>query len=217
MSSDTPPHRSTCSPNRSVSHSSVNVVSMTPTFVEPRPFAIARAIRFAFPVASWWTARSAGTPEPRTKVSPAAPPAALRVPLGLDLVGDQHHHAPRGGHGLGDRLDVQPVLLRRGPRLAVPPRGDDDLDPAVVEVQRLRAALDPVADDRDGLALQRTEVRVLLVIQLRHRNPTVPGPRTPSRRLHRPPSPPRRRPPGRGPRRTSCRWRCGGARTPPRC
>ena len=46
----------------------------------------------------------------------------------------------------------------------------DRLAPAVAQVQRPRAALIAVADDRDALALQRLEVGVVLVVDGRHRN-----------------------------------------------
>src|SRR3989344_3600083 len=62
----TPPHRSTCSPKRADSTSSLNVDLNTPGFVAPRAFASARMLLHASPVKSWCTAMRAGTPNPRS-------------------------------------------------------------------------------------------------------------------------------------------------------
>ncbi len=48
----TPPQSTACSPNKSVSVSSWNVVSITPARVHPTPFAYASATCKAVPVAS---------------------------------------------------------------------------------------------------------------------------------------------------------------------
>src|SRR5881275_1976326 len=58
------PHSTVCSPNRSVSVSSRNVVSNTPARAQPIPAAYASASAKALPLASWCTATSAGTPRP---------------------------------------------------------------------------------------------------------------------------------------------------------
>ena len=47
-----PPHKTVCSPKRSVSVSSRKVVSMTPARVQPMALAHASAVRFAFPLRS---------------------------------------------------------------------------------------------------------------------------------------------------------------------
>ena len=45
---------------------------------------------------------------------------------------------------------------------------DLDADAAVLQVQRVGVALRSVADDRDLLALNQAQVRVLVVVHLRH-------------------------------------------------
>src|SRR5690606_1410988 len=45
--------------------------------------------------------------------------------------------------------------------------GYDHVKATVAEALRLRAALDPVADDRDLLALKQTQVRIAVVVHLR--------------------------------------------------
>src|SRR5664280_1515643 len=59
-----PPQRTACSPKRSVSVSSANVVSRTPARVEPRARAYASASSRAWPLAFCSIARSAGVPSP---------------------------------------------------------------------------------------------------------------------------------------------------------
>ena len=63
-SAEAPPQSTACSPKRSVSVSSLNVVSSTPARAAPMPAAYASARPWAFPVASWCTAISAGVPMP---------------------------------------------------------------------------------------------------------------------------------------------------------
>ena len=69
MSALTPPHSTACSPKRSVSVSSLNVVSITPALVTPIPRAYDSATARAWPVASWWTASSPGVPAPSWNTS----------------------------------------------------------------------------------------------------------------------------------------------------
>ena len=57
--------------------------------------------------------------------------------------------------------------LDRASRAAAKP--DDDVDPAVLEVQRLRPALVAVAEDRDALARQRRGVDVGVAEQVHRR------------------------------------------------
>src|SRR5438132_484756 len=104
MSSLMPPQRMTCSPNQSVSTSSLNVVLMTPARV-------------------------------------------------------------------GGLADGEAVLLRLGPRLRPGLEADDDLVTRVAKVLRVRVALRPVADDRDGLAAERLRIDVLVVEDSCHRGP----------------------------------------------
>ncbi len=64
MSAVTPPHSTACSPNRSVSVSFLNVVSMTPARAPPMPHAYDSATSLAAPDASWFTQMRHGTPAP---------------------------------------------------------------------------------------------------------------------------------------------------------
>src|SRR5215469_11316258 len=64
ISSETPPQSTACSPNRSVSVSSLNVVFSTPARVPPMPLAYDSASASALPDASCSTATSIGTPRP---------------------------------------------------------------------------------------------------------------------------------------------------------
>ncbi|RBQ23940.1 hypothetical protein ALNOE001_06140 [Candidatus Methanobinarius endosymbioticus] len=64
ISSVTPPQRIACSPKRSVSVSSLKVVSRIPALDNPHALPIAKAISFAFPVASCSTAKRPGIPNP---------------------------------------------------------------------------------------------------------------------------------------------------------
>src|SRR5271169_2370912 len=77
ISSLTPPHSTACSPNKSVSVSSVNVVSSTPARVQPSPFAYDSASAFALPLASCSIAISAGVPPPSVKTSRTRWPGAF--------------------------------------------------------------------------------------------------------------------------------------------
>ncbi len=72
-----PPQSTACSPKRSVSTSSGNVVVMTPARVAPIAHAYASAVAPAVPLASWCTARSAGTPRPSAYTSRMRCPGAF--------------------------------------------------------------------------------------------------------------------------------------------
>ena len=58
-----PPQRSACSPNQSVSTSSLNVVLMRPALALPMAFATPSVLSQAPPVWSWWTATIEGVPK----------------------------------------------------------------------------------------------------------------------------------------------------------
>ena len=61
---------------------------------------------------------------------------------------------------------AQAGLLHLGPRGAAAAQAHHDLDTAVVQVLRVRVTLRAVADDRDGLALDEAQVRILVVVHL---------------------------------------------------
>ena len=83
--------------------------------------------------------------------------------VGLALVGKQDHHHVAGAGGVGDVHHLESVLLGLGARARVGAQADDDVDPRVLEVERVRVALGAVAQDRDGLPLEVGEVGVVLV------------------------------------------------------
>ena len=88
----------------------------------------------------------------------------------LGRVRDQDHDHVGGPNGLVDVHDPQAGI---GDELAALRRrreAHDDIDAALVEVERMRVALAAVADDRHGLAGQRGRVRVVVVVhRRRHR------------------------------------------------
>src|SRR6185295_7768820 len=64
--------------------------------------------------------------------------------------------------------NLQAVLLRLFPARAVLAHADDDVMAAVLEVERMRAALAAVAQDGDPGFLERLLVYVFARVQLRH-------------------------------------------------
>ena len=79
--------------------------------------------------------------------------------LRCHLVGDEHRDELRALRRLGGRSDLEPGLLGLAARGASLAEADMHLDARVAEVERVRVALGPVADDRD-LAAQQREVAV---------------------------------------------------------
>src|SRR3954468_6330752 len=69
---------------------------------------------------------------------------------------------PPGGR-VGDRLHAQPVALRLLDRRGVGPQAHHHVHAGVLQVERVGVALRAVAEDRDGLAVEEIEVRVLVV------------------------------------------------------
>ena len=68
---------------------------------------------------------------------------------------------------VGDVGDPQAGLLGEGAALGPWREPDDDVDPALVQVQRVGMALAAIADDRDGLPGQGRGVRIVVVVHLR--------------------------------------------------
>ena len=88
----------------------------------------------------------------------------LAVDLPVLLVGQEHHHDVAARGGVGDAGHFEPGavrLLDRGRALA---QADHDVDPGVLEVQRMGMTLRAVAEDRDGLAVEEGEVCVVVVV-----------------------------------------------------
>ena len=104
----------------------------------------------------------------------------VRFDLGLVdrsdvLVGHQHHHDVRALDRVADLRDLEPGLLRLVPGRAALAQPDRDLDPGVVQVERVRMPLRTVAQYGDLLALDERKVGVFVVVHL-HRLPLVSRP-----------------------------------------
>ena len=83
--------------------------------------------------------------------------------LGLLLVREQDHHDVAAAGGVGDVEDLEAGGLGIGAARRVRAEADDDVDAGVLQVERVGVALRAVAEDRDRLALERLEGRVVLV------------------------------------------------------
>jgi hypothetical protein len=74
----------------------------------------------------------------------------LRVHRWLPHVRQADHDDIRAAHGLGGGQDFEALFLRDRPRLAAGVQADDDVRPAVLEVQRVGVALRTEADDGES-------------------------------------------------------------------
>ena len=70
-------------------------------------------------------------------------------------------------HRVGHRRDAQSVGLGLRPALASLVQPDDDVDAGIAQIQGVGMTLAAVADDGHGLALERVESGIALVIDLR--------------------------------------------------
>ena len=91
----------------------------------------------------------------------------LLVDLPLGLIREQDHDDVRRGGGVVDRHDLVTFLLGPRPGLRALVEPDHHLLPRVLQVQRVRVSLATVADDGDLLALDQSEISVLVVENLR--------------------------------------------------
>ena len=82
----------------------------------------------------------------------------------LGGVGDEDHDHVGGLDRVGDVDDREPGILREGAALRSGREPDDDVDPGLVEVERVGVALAAVADDRHGLPGQRRRIGVVVVV-----------------------------------------------------
>ncbi len=80
--------------------------------------------------------------------------------LGLLLVGQQDHHRVAAAGGFGDVEHLEAGLFGLGAAGGVRAQADDDVDPGVLQVERVGVALRAVAEDGDGLAVEQREVGV---------------------------------------------------------
>ena len=88
----------------------------------------------------------------------------VEVDLPLMLVGQQDQEDIGTSNGVGDAHHLEAVLAR-GFRVAVFDVADDDVQPGVAQVLRLRVALAAIAQGRDELALQVFEIGVLFQVE----------------------------------------------------
>jgi hypothetical protein len=84
----------------------------------------------------------------------------LPVKRAVDLVGGEHHHDVGGFDRFLDQIDSKGRRLGLDGASRSSAQADDDIDPAVVEVQRLGAALIAIADNRHSLACERCGIHV---------------------------------------------------------
>jgi hypothetical protein len=85
------------------------------------------------------------------------------VDLAVQLVGRQDHDEIALRGGLRHAGDLQARALRLLNRRGALAQAYDDVHTGVLEVQRVGMALGAVADDGHGLALQETEIGVVVV------------------------------------------------------
>jgi hypothetical protein len=83
--------------------------------------------------------------------------------LGLLLVREQDHHDVAAAGGVGDVEDLETGRLGIGAARRIGAKADDDVHSGLLQVQRVGVSLRAVAEDRDRLALERLERRVVLV------------------------------------------------------
>ena len=84
----------------------------------------------------------------------------------MDFIRREHHDDIGRCHGTFDQgsTEARSFNLDCAPRAAAKP--DDHVDPAIVKVERLGAALVAVAEDGDALARQRSRIDVGVAQQI---------------------------------------------------
>ena len=88
----------------------------------------------------------------------------LLVHIRLALVGDQDHNDVGGLGGIGHIHHGQAVLSGLLSALAALIQANDDVDAAVMQVQRMGMALAAVADNGNGLSLEHIDVAIRFVV-----------------------------------------------------
>src|SRR5262249_37614525 len=86
---------------------------------------------------------------------------------------EDHDHIGRL-HGIGDRHDLEPALLRLAPGTAFA-KADHDRHTAFFHVERMGMALAAVTDDGDFLARDLLKIGIFIVINLHRRLPMEKG------------------------------------------
>ena len=95
----------------------------------------------------------------------------LSVERTVDLVGRKHHRDVGRADGVLEQSNLEPGRFGLGCAAGSAAEAHDHVDPAVVQVERLRAALVAVTDDRHALAGQRGGVDVGVAQHLQFRSP----------------------------------------------
>ena len=90
------------------------------------------------------------------------------VDVRLLLIRDQNHRDVRLLNRLGDRQNLETMGLGSSLGLRSLVKANDDVDAALLEIQRMCMSLAAVADDGNGLALHDLPVRVLIIISFCH-------------------------------------------------
>ena len=92
----------------------------------------------------------------------------LAIDLGLQVVGDEHHHDVRVAGDIGHQAHFQAVLFGLGHAAAALVQPHLHVYAAVVQVERVGVALAAVSDYADGLAVQQGHVGVVFVVHFDH-------------------------------------------------
>jgi hypothetical protein len=92
------------------------------------------------------------------------------VELLLREVGHQHRDEVGAGRRPGRLCDLEPVAPHLLPAPAALAHADHDVEAAVLEIERVRASLAAVTEDRDARAAQRLAVDVFVRIKLHELN-----------------------------------------------
>ena len=92
----------------------------------------------------------------------------LLVDVLLEFIGQQHHDPVRFGGGVGNVENLKTVSLGLVRRAASFIKTNHHVHATVFEVQCVGMALGAITDDRDGLAVQQTEIGVGVVEELCH-------------------------------------------------
>jgi hypothetical protein len=79
---------------------------------------------------------------------------AVLPDLAVQLVGSEQHNDVALTRRVGGLEHPQAVALGLGPARRALAQTDDDVDPRVLEVERVGVALGAIADDGDGLAVE---------------------------------------------------------------
>jgi len=94
----------------------------------------------------------------------------FRVQRLLREVGNQHRHQVRTLDRIGRHHHLQAILFRLVPTFAFA-HADHDVIAAVAQIERVRASLASITEDRDACAAQRFLVDVFLGVQTHAKSP----------------------------------------------